>query len=363
MLSKISEIPERPVVIIFEQPYDDTTQKVVEKLLEKLDFDTYCPQCPQDRSEDYLISNFKKTAEVYSKYNKEVKNKLLESKIDVEGELSDLSLMMIIYFFQKIYSAEENCNNAEKIKLLPAALVRYKIIEMAKKNSILIKGIDINSDEHQKLASSSSAQEIRNAADYREKTFSANILKLYNEGKSIITSIDFEHADGLLTKLKNKNVKVIYFAPYSPKPYYVGNHPDENFKLISKQQTLKKHNYCLSSNEEIELFTQKVIRAVMFNKNGYNEIVGGNSNSNILNKVFKTNVEVFQRADYYVDAFLLFNPLKDKKDIQERYRIFKLLNNAEIQTQQISINEQNYLMIPEVNTKVIGDRIHQLLLK
>ena len=99
----------------------------------------------------------------------------------------------------------------------------------------------------------------------------------------------------------------------------------------------------------------RIIKEIKSKNTQYQEeVIGGNSQSFFLIQIFKVDFKAFMRRGYYVDALLDIDQTNDSEGIISR------LQKANIQTHKISLFGKNHLVIPEVNTKEVADKIYTL---
>jgi hypothetical protein len=123
------------------------------------------------------------------------------------------------------------------------------------------------------------------------------------------------------------------------------------YKIIANNDTLSGHTHLLNE-KNVKFFRDRIIKEVTKKTSYKEEVAGDNSHSKFLSQCFKTSFKAFLRPGYHIDALLDLRV--SSNEIQKR------LSGAGIQTYNISLDEQNYLVIPNVNTKEIADRIRTI---
>ena len=345
-----------PIVVIFERHWDTVPKLLVKDLLPNLvkqGYDTLCFEAPQNLS----------SAEIIKRHNSELEFDLgiqqqAEELVKLAGITQQLSAMSFSNLFNlmRLYvSSKEYVEVAEKIKQLPASLILKEVFDEATQLHVSVKGVDIDNEDFDKIFSSDLSGRVANIKineDYRITTIFQNLLKLRTQQKKgVIFVCGCLHASGLLSKFKEQNMQdeIFYYFPHSSSRY------DDSVDDVSKfarNDTLLNHTYLLTQ-QEVRPFCQKIIREIT-NKRKYREIPGGNSHSQFLSQYFKTNFRAFFRPGYYVDALV---GLDDSSNIEAVRNCF---NKVGIQTHDISWNDRGYLVVPNVNTKEIADKIRKI---
>ena len=233
-----------------------------------------------------------------------------------------------------------------------------KCFENAQKHSFQIIGIDIDNADYDEICEkviSNRLQLIEKNEDYRIKTMTDNLAKLSENREGIVFLCGALHSDNILSKLKEKNSadNTIYYFPHTPKRYEESM-DDINDILIPEHPSLKNHTICLSNSKDVELLKNRIIAEIKTKNTIYKkEILGGNAQTLLLNKIFKANFELRIRPGYYVDALLDYT--------ENRENIVKKLHENDIKTKEIIFQDHKFLVIPDINIKEVATKISNLI--
>lgn len=357
----ISPSASMPIVCIFERHWDVSTKQVLKKLISNLSeesYDTLCFESPQDLEEQQCLSLHEMELKEDEDFYKQAKN-LIPSIIQVD-DLSTLKVKELMGLVRLFVSDQDYRFVTEKIKNLPASRLMKEIFSETLKRSWTIKGVDINANEFAAILSADlingdRLKEIEKKEERRIKTITDNLVKLSQEKKGIIFSCGSLHAKKLLKSLEEKGLKdrVLYYFPHSNEMYNSKGNDIE--KLIAINDVLKDHRYCLLTEKDQQALVEKIVREVKSKNTQYKkEIVGGNFQSAFLSEFFQVDFKAFMRPGYYVDILLEINETNKIQAVSEAMR------QANIPTQTLSFLEKKYLVIANVNTKEIAERIYHL---
>lgn len=178
----------------------------------------------------------------------------------------------------------------------------------------------------------------------RDTIMADHLYRMHAEKKGIIVPVGPGHYRGIVERLKKKGLSdedlVCHF------PFHYSTDPSQSLPK-EHVEAIKKIACRASTEDEIDRLADKILNEVK----GKNRLVvelTENSHSQFLSNFFKVNFKAFQRPQYFVDAVLPLDQVRE--DIKED------LENLSIQHH---INE-HYLVIPDVNTNEIGHRIRLL---
>lgn len=348
-----------PIVVIFERHWDEKPKQLVNKLIPKLaeeGYDTLCFEAPHNRNEDEILSSHRDGLALDSQINSQAHEYIEKAGIK-NIKLCDLGFVELTDLMKEHVSSQRYLEVAEKIKALPASILLKDTFNIAKKFSFRIKGIDIESNDYHHMMSHDLSQRIKvieNLETYRISTFFENLLKLQQEGKGVAFVCGALHAENLINRFKEKNLQnhILYYFAHSTKKY-TNNFDD--IEEYSSNEILKNHMFCLTNKNDENSLLQKIIKEIKSNNTTYKEeIVGGNAHSKFLSKFFNKDFKAFMRPGYYVDALLDADNVDDCKHVVEK------LQQVNISTHNISMQDKNYLVVQDVNTKEISDNILRL---
>lgn len=232
------------------------------------------------------------------------------------------------------------------------------IFNIAKRCGMSIKGMDINVHDYAAIETSPDAstkmKHIIANEEYRMATISGNLIKLQNEGKGVIFLCGALHAENLINKLKEQNIdddRVVYYFLHSGKNYVDGI---DDVKEYLSNDTLKNHTFRLINDNDRKSLKNRIVREIKSKNTMYKkEIIGGTANSRFLTDFFKHDFKAFVRPGYYVDALLDMTT----EGVNE---IANKLQEANIQTRVTSVLGNTYLVVQEINTPEIANKIRLL---
>ena len=229
------------------------------------------------------------------------------------------------------------------------------MFDEAARLSMSLKGIDIDSKDFDEMTShdlSRRMSAISLRENHRITTMFQNLVTLRTEQEGgVIFACGALHAKGLIDAFKKHDLQneILYYFPHSASIY------DESLDdiRILLDDTLVDHTYLLTQID-IKLFGERIIREITGKTRYKREILGYNSHSHFLNECFKTTFRTFLRPGYHVDALLDVTEPVDIEDIQQRVAA------VGVQTHNISLDGRGYLVVPNVNTRDIAERIRKI---
>lgn len=346
-----------PIVIVFERHWDTIPKLLVKDLLPGLASKGYgnlCFEAPQDLTSSQIIDQHNSELELDVDMQKQAETLLRQ--VGITKKLSDMSFGSLAELMRLYVSSKKYETVAGKIKQLSAFRILKDIFDEAAKIHLSVKGIDIRSEDFNRMASSNLFERmmgIRENEEYRITTIFENLLKLRaQQEKGIIFVCGASHASGLLAKFKERNMhdEVLYYFPHSSSRY---DDSLDDIKEVLMNDTLQGHTHLLTK-ERIRPFSKKIVKEITGKIKYVKEIADGNSHSQFLSQCFKTNFRAFLRPGHYVDALV---GIDDTPNIES---IMKRVNEVGVQTHSISLNERRYLVVPGVNTSEIANRIRKI---
>ncbi len=353
-----------PIVIIFERHWDAIPKLLAKDLVPKLlkqGYDTFCLETPQGRSSDAIIRSIQWEVEDASELKLQAEDLLKRNGIVTH--LSNMSFRKLAELMRQCVSSKHYEHVAEKIRSLDAIRVLAEALSETAKKPMNITGVDIDDFHEIFYTSDNSIRDmservaaIREKNGRREEVIFQNLLKLQarQKGGVIFISGTF-HASGLLAKFKeqNRQDEVLFYFPHSSTRF---DEEVDDIKLTQDRSAVLIGHTHLLKEQDTKPFAKRIVKEISNNtKYKYKEeIPSGNSHSQFLSQYFKTTFKTFLRPGYYVDALADFNNSSDA--IQKR------LNDVSVQTHDVSLNGRKYLVVPNVNTEEVGNKIRELSL-
>jgi ribosome-binding factor A len=219
-----------------------------------------------------------------------------------------------------------------------------------------VKGIDIGSECFDKMGPldlSRRMTAISMNEDCRIATIFQNILTIRaQQEEGIVFACGALHAERLIDEFRKHGLQeeVLYYFPHLSSRY---DERIDDINEVSMCDTLRGHTHLLSQRD-IKLFGERVLREISGKTRYKQEIPEGNSHSQFLSEHVKTTFRFFLRPGYHVDALVDIAGPSDIVDIQKR------VTAEGIQTHQIILENRRCLVIPNVNTEDIAERIRKI---
>lgn len=348
-----------PILIFFERHWDTIPKLVLKHSLEELNergYDTICFQIPPSSSSTEIIDCHASGLKSDLKLQQQVKD--LVERAGITENLAEMSFKKLSIVLRQYASSQDYVVIAEKIKQLSASCILREILNQTTALSISIKGIDIDEKRFYEMTSFDvldRGPHILKNETLRISTMFQNLMSLRSESeKSIIFVCGASHAQGLLTKFKENDLQneVLYYFSHSASRYEETE--DDLNGTLEKNPILKEHTHLLSESE-IKSFKERIIKDITENTKYTKELLDGNSCSQVLNRRFKAQFRTFLRPGHYLDALVNVEDTPDIENIQ------KQMNNQGISTHKTSLNGREFLVIPNLNTKDIADKIQKML--
>ncbi len=342
-----------PLVILFERHWDVPPRELLINLLPSLideGYDTLCFEAPHDSSEEQIVAGCRYRLEEASEMAS-TSQKLIQQRVKLKGKLSDLDLAKLTQLIQLYVSSKKYDEVATKIKHLPAISLLNDILTTCEKNSIFVEGIDIKQTDYSKINKFDYSRDtVTESEAYRIQTFTANLLRLHQKREGLIFCCGGLHAAGLMASLKEQKIEnVLYYFPHSPKFLYSGF---DDIRQFHVNETTKGHIYSLSSESEIRTLAQRVVKEIKSRNTHHKaELLQGTSHSAYLSKFFGVTFSPFLRPGHYVDLLVRSENAESIKEI---------FQNFQIPTQQILFREHQYLVVPNVNTREVGEKVMKI---
>lgn len=345
-----------PITIIFERHWDTIPKSLIKDLLPDLNkrgYGTLCYEAPQNLSSVEIVDRQKAALELDSGINQQAE-KLLR-QVGITRKLSDISFSSLVDLMRLYVSSQRYVSVAEKVKQLPASQILNEVFGEAALQSMTIKGIDINNEYYDKIISInilSRFSEIESSEDHRITTMFQNLLKLRSQQEEgVIFVCGALHAKRLIDEFKKHGLQneVLYYFPHSTSRY---EESEDDIQLLM-DDTLRDHTYLLAQ-KDIKPFGERVIRDITERTRYKTEVVGYNSHSQFLSEFFKVNFKVFFRPGHHVDA------LVDVAESAHTENIIQCLSAVGVQTHMTSLDRRTYLVVPNVNTEDIANKIRKI---
>lgn len=347
-----------PIVIIFERHWDTTPKSVVKDLIPRLyrrGYQTFCFDAPQNVSLKEIFDRQKHNIECYSKIEAVVEKTLREAGITIP--LNQIGYGTLTSIIRGCVSTT-GCNDlALKVKELAACRMLGDIFRLAEQLSMSLKGIDLDSNPYDKITSSPLSEKmelLERNGNQIIATMIQNLIKIRNQGEGVIFSCGAFHAKGLVEAFKKQGLQdeVLYYFPHSPTRFDEGI-DDVAYMLTKNEGVLDNHTHLLKE-EDVPLFSRRVVKEVSEKTRYIKEITDPNSHSDFLSKRFRANFRVFLRPGYHLDA------LVDVRKVSDWEEVKKLAEASGVQTDIVSLKGQNYLAIPNVNSRDIAEKIRKI---
>lgn len=346
-----------PIVIIFERHWDTIPKYLIKNLLPDLSkkgYEIFCFEAPQNLSSAEIIDRHNSGLELDSGIQQQAE-KLLK-QVEITSKLSDMSFVRLTELLRLYVSSKRYIEVAEKVKQLPASHILKEVFGEATKLSMSLKGIDIDSEDFDEINSldlSKRMSSVRLREDHRIATIFQNLLKLRTQQEEgVIFVCGAFHAKGLIGEFKKHGLQdeVLYYFPHSSSRY---DESVDDINKVAMNSTLLDHTYLLAQ-KDIKPFGERIIREITGKTRYKMEILDYNSHSQFLSECFKTNFRAFLRPGYHVDALVAVTEPSDIEDIQRRVTV------VGVQSHNISLDGRSYLVIPNVNTRDIAERIRTI---
>lgn len=351
-----SSISNYPTIILFERHWDTTPKKIIRSLIPKLaheGYDSYCMEASSDLTKQEFALRLKHGVETSTEIYNEAMKLLKNNGVRLNKELSDISYDVLLDLMRYYVSSQKYEIVAEKIKSLPAYRIFNENFSLLKTESIDFCPIDIKADSYDQMIKLGPTERMKLVDRFEEnriQSFVTHLLKLRSERKGVVFSLGAIHATNLIAKLHEcgQHDNFIYYFPHSSK-HYVDGIDDVNEYLTTP--VLEKQKITLDTDSEIESFVKKLISEVQARNTHYiEEVAGGNSQAAYLSEFFKVEFKAFKRLGHYVDLLL------DISTVANGDEIARTLSAADIPAR---ISGRNTLIISNVNTQMIGDRIQK----
>ncbi len=346
-----------PIVILFERHWDETPGQLLKDLLPKLaeeGYDTWGLEAPHDISAAEIMLRSKKEVSFRTGLYSQAIQCLKQNHINPSKKLSDIGFDELSKLMRQHVSSKRFSEVAEKIKHLPALLLFKENLDLANRLFITLKGVDMESSIFDPMIDSDITTKMRivnKNEGYRIKTITDNLLKLHTEGKGVVFTCGVLHADNVIAKFKEKNMDhhVIYYFTRSAKKFF---DKLDDVEMFLSNKTTENHTHFLNTATEIKLFANGILREIRSRNTQYlGEVAGGNSQSALLNRVFDAEFKLFRRPRHYVDVLLNVDQTPHVEKIKER------LQAVRVHIHQIDYQGQKYLVIADVNTKDVADKL------
>lgn len=355
-----------PIILLFERHWDPIPKLLLKSLLPALakqGYATFCMEASTSHSSVQMTEAINEVIKIDTDLENQTLQMLWTKGILLSKKLSEMSHRELSSLLMWHVSSKKYIELAQKIKHLPAMRLMSDILNIAKKESISLKGIDIDEESYRTMISPEISIDERSVnikanEDIRISTFFNNLRKLreQNEG-GIVFACGALHAPRLLEQFKKHQMQdsvVSYFSRCS------GVYDEQENALMEEEEDFKafgealKNRTTVLKEEQISSFTQKIVKEVSRLIRYKREVFEGNSHTRFLSNLFHVHFRAYMRPGYYVDALL---DIKDVANIQQIRIYFKKL---EVETYDISADGRDYLVVPRVNVKEVAYKIRNL---
>jgi hypothetical protein len=230
------------------------------------------------------------------------------------------------------------------------------VFDKAAELSLTIKGVDINSSDYNQMNSLDSVRRmamLRIQNDLRDRTFFQNLSALRTQqAGGIVFVCGAIHAKAMIDQFKKTGLQdeVLYYFPHSSNRY---DESIDDIRDVLMNDTLQNHTYLLSQ-KHMKAFGKRVIREISEKTTYQAEVLDHNAHAQFLSDCFKTPFKVFMRPEYHADALVDTTGQVDVENIKKR------VHATGVQTQEYTLDGRRYLVIPNVNTMDITERIRKI---
>lgn len=348
-----------PIIILFERHWDCTPKSLLKEMLPDLSlrgYKSFCFEAPQNLTSTDIIHQHRSGVELDSTIEQQAE-KLLK-QVGITCKLSNVSFSTLAQQLRLYVSSKKYVEVAEKIKQLPASQILKEIFDEAEKLAFDIKGIDLDSDEFFAMLSNDISQRmpaIVRREDQRITTMVQNLLKLRAEQEEgIIFACGALHTKGLIEEFNKRGLKdeVLFYFPHSSMRY--DESVDDIEDLINLSSGFLSNHSHLLNPEDIQPFGTRILSEITQKTTYSQEILYQNSHIEHLNHSLQTHFRSFLRPGYHLDALLNVSETPNIEEIQKR------IITAAIKTHYIFLEGQKTLVIPNINTQDIANKIRQL---
>lgn len=305
-----------PIVLVFGNHRDPSGDHLVKNLIPKLAKEGYnrlCVEYPSFKSDDSIFNETVKTIE------------LLKSR-----------------------------NNPEQNQYILPFTLKVESLLLAKKHYYCTIAIDDDLSINRCTTSDQDllTQMLDKTLSTRDIIMADQLFRMYTEKKGVIGLFGPIHCRGIINRLKKRGLTNDNFICHLPQSRFFFTIGLDQYNFSSEDtKMLKSIRHCATTKDEIDNLGNKILSGVK-SKNWSILDVTENSQSQFLSTFFKTNFKALVKPQYIVDAVLPYEQTNAK-----------MLNNLEdlnIQNYKTKLNSQEYLVIPNVNTTEVGQRIRLL---
>ena len=350
----ISSSTNLPIIMIFEQHWDTMPKHVIQELIPALSEEGYNTFC-------FETSKVLTEKEILSRHNWQLKedNDLYQTAIDFLAQrnitninLFDMHWVQLNNLMKNFVSSQFFEKVSEKIKQLPASRLLQDIFKSCIKNSYSLQGVDITDFSTVVSDDLSKRRHIHQEKEtYRINTMIESLIELKNQGKGIIFLCGESHSVNLINKIRENHLsdRTLYYFPFSPKSF------EKSFGIgYDHNESMKDHTFILNVKRDWQSLANKIIREVKEKNTVYIKEIIKNSHSMLLSQFFNKEFRAFSRPGNYVDALL---KIDHEDNVTE---IINKLKEVNISTHTILLENSEYLVISEINTKKVADQIRLL---
>ena len=307
-----------PIVLIFGNHRDPAGDYTIKNLLPKLANEGYnrlCVEYPSFKSDDDIINETNKTIELLKSRN----------------------------------------NPSQNEYILPFTL-KVESLLLAKKHFYCTISLDDVLSINKCIASSGlphAEKMLDQTLPTRDIIMADQLFRMHTEKKGVIGLFGSMHCRGLTERLKKKGLTSENFICHLPQTLDFFRAGIARYNASSEDTKILNSIRCsATTGDEINYLGDKILSEVKSKSRSILEITE-NSQSQFLSKVFNVNFKALVKPQYKVDAILSYEQVINTKILTD-------LDNLSIQNKKICLKNQEYLVIPDVNTTEVSERIRQL---
>lgn len=355
-----------PIVMVFERHWDLIPKLLLKNLLPALakqGYGNFCIEAPSASTTDEIVEGINSVIKCDTELLHQTEQMLKKNQVSVAQNLSDMSFGKLADLLMWCVSSKKYIELAQKIKHLPAQRIMKDILSIARKESISLKGVDVDEKTYCSMIShelqfSERSANLRANEDLRIATMVANLLKLREEQEEgIIFSCGAMHAPELLEEFKKRNLheSIVCYFPQSSEKF-----DEMEDALTSTEKDLKRTAETLRScttilkEAQVVPFCQNIVGKIARDiRDKYIGEIEGNSHTRYLSTLFNVSFRAFIRLGHYVDAILIIQDLPNLQEIRDYFV------RVGVETHEMASGGNTYLVVPRVNTLEIAYKIRK----
>lgn len=340
----------QPIVMIFNRHWESTPFQLIKNLIPNLEqegYETYCQELPDTLSRESVLQWSQQRIEKQSIVLNLFNTSADKSKLSYPEKLERCTFEELQESFPSLLPQP-----LMGLKGISASKLYHSSLELALKYSFSITCIDdavnLKKLESTPMSSPEYMLSLEKTSRARRDVMGNHLFNLQAEGKGILVHLGWKHFKPMIAILNSLGLTdeniVCHFAHSS---YPISRIHDEIKDLHQSGQIFSDKTTCATTSQEIDLLGQKILAEVK-----YKRYISRNCHTQFLTEFFKVNFKAVVRAEYYVDALLSSKQINAK--------ILSDLDDLSIQNHKTRLNNQDYLIIPNVNTTEVGERIRLL---